>query len=166
MTTDPGLLSTPDVAVVTTALIAELLGVMGLSGKKWAKQLLSPLLQAPHRMSTLLVDLDRNTAQRGWYSSVNLFLTNFVTTIQINGAEGIPRDGPLMVASNHPAAYDVVILAAAIHRDDLKILASDIPSSKNYPTSLIISSLFRIIYRLALAQSALQYATCKMVVQF
>ena len=160
MTTDPNLSNTPDITVVTTALIAELLSVMGLRDKKWAKQLLSPILQAPaRRMSALLVDLDRNTAQHGWYSSVNLFLTNFVTTIQINGAEGIPRVGPLMVASNHPAAYDVVILAAAIHRDDLKILASDIPLVQKLPNIAghIIPVPYNLQARLSTVRSTIRH---------
>ncbi len=160
MTTNPNPSNTPDIAVVTTALITELLSVMGLSGKKWAKQLLSPILQGPAwRMSTLLVDLDRNTAQHGWNSSVNLFLTNFVTTIQIIGAEGIPRDGPLMVASNHPAAYDVVILAAAIRRDDLKILASDIPLVQKLPNIAdhIIPVPYNLQARLSTVRSTIRH---------
>jgi len=37
------------------------------------------------------------------------------------------------VVCNHPAALDVGILAAAIKRDDLKILVSDIPIVQMFP---------------------------------
>ena len=41
--------------------------------------------------------------------------------------ENLPREGPLIVASNHPGAYDSAALAASIPRPDVKIIVYEIP---------------------------------------
>jgi len=120
--------TTPEVKDVTNALFSQLMSVMGLKHPTWVTRCLYPFFFFPtQRMSRFLVDLDRNIAQNGWNLAVNQFLHHFVTSVHLQGEETIPKNGSLMVVCNHPAAYDVVILAACIQRDDLKILASDIP---------------------------------------
>jgi hypothetical protein len=84
-------------------------------------------------MSTICVDLDRNIATMGWNSAATNFLENFVTDVRLQGEKNIPSQGPLMVVCNHPAAYDVAILAASIKRDDLKILGSDVQIIRMLP---------------------------------
>jgi hypothetical protein len=84
-------------------------------------------------MSTICVDLDRNIANIGWNAAVNKFLDNFVTQVRLQGEKNIPTQGPLMVMCNHPAAYDVAILAASIKREDLKILGSDVQIIRMLP---------------------------------
>jgi hypothetical protein len=118
---------TPEVEAFTDAIFAQLMGVMGIKRPNWVSRLVFSILNSPvKRMSRLLVELDRNTAQNGWSSAVNQFLGNFITEVDLVGEEKIPRQGPLMVVCNHPAAYDAAILGACIQRDDLKMMASDI----------------------------------------
>ncbi len=125
---------TPEVNVITDALFSQLMNVMGLKRPNLVTRCLYPIFQSPaRRMSRLLVELDRNTAQNGWSSAVNLFTSKLVSDIRLIGEKAIPTSGPLMVICNHPAAYDVAILAAAIQRDDLKIIASDIPIVQMLP---------------------------------
>ncbi len=127
MTSDPHSFPTPQVSVITNALFSQLMRVMGLKHPNWITNLLYPIFSSPiKRMSGLLVELDRNIVQKGLSLAANQLLGNFVTQVQLHGTESIPKDGPLMVICNHPAAYDVVILIASIRRDDLKVLASDI----------------------------------------
>ena len=125
---------TPEVKVITDALFSQLMNVMGLKHPNWITRCLYLLFHSPvQRMSSLLVDLDRNTAQNGWNSAVKQFTGSLVDGVQLLGEDTIPKHGPLMVVCNHPAAYDVAILAAAIQRDDLKIIASDIPILQMLP---------------------------------
>ena len=53
---------------------------------------------------------------------------NITTTV--SGVENIPANGPLIIACNHPGAYDSAVLAAVIPRPDLKLLASDVPFTR------------------------------------
>ncbi len=132
--TGPSTLPTPEVGVIKEVLFAQLMKVMGFSRPNLLTRALFFLLNKPiSRMSHILVDLDRNIATHGWNSAATDFLANFLHDSQLSGQENIPLQGPLMVICNHPAAYDVAILASAIHRDDLKILASDIQLIQLFP---------------------------------
>ena len=52
----------------------------------------------------------------------------------MRGADAIPAVGPLVIASNHPGAYDsVAIIAHLPPRPDLMVLASDIPFLRRLP---------------------------------
>ncbi len=118
---------TPEVEVFTDALFAQILVVMGIKRPNWISRLVFLILNAPvKRMSRLLVELDRNTVQYGWSSAIKTLLDNFISEVDLVGEEKIPRQSPLMVVCNHPAAYDAAILGACIQRDDLKMMASDI----------------------------------------
>ncbi len=118
---------TPEVEAFTDALFAQLMIVMGIKRPNWVSRLVFFILNSPvKRMSRLLVELDTNTAKNGWSSAVKQLLDNFITEVELVGEEKIPRQGPLMVVCNHPAAYDAAILGACIRRDDLKMMASDI----------------------------------------
>jgi hypothetical protein len=157
---DPQASTTPEIKEVTDALFSQLMIVMGLKCSNWVARFLYPFFFFPiHRMSRLLVDLDRSIAQNGWCSAVNQFLGNFVTSIHLHGEETIPKNGPLMVVCNHPAAYDVVILAVCIQREDLKILASDIPIVQMLPNIAkhIIPVPYDIPARLQTVRSAIQH---------
>ena len=50
---------------------------------------------------------------------------------QARGLENVPAEGPLIIAANHPGAADSAAIGANAGRDDLKILASDVPFLKN-----------------------------------
>lgn len=124
----------PEVEEVMDALYAQLLGVMGIKHTNWLSRIVFSIFNSPvKRMSSLLVELDRNTAKNGWNSAVNQFLKHFIAEVDLIGEESIPLQGPLMVVCNHPAAYDAAILGACIKRDDLKMMASDIPLIQMFP---------------------------------
>jgi len=120
-------LNIADVNHVIKALQAEILGVMGLSNKAWAQALIAPLFRIPCRqLAEMLVRLDQDILRCGWSAGIGPFLAHFVKNVRVSGMESVPKEGPLLVASNHPAAYDVLILSKILGRDDLKIISSNI----------------------------------------
>lgn len=134
MTFDSPELSTPAVNDVIAALFSQVMSVMGLTPRNWIARCFYPLLYPPmRRLCRWLVELDRNIAQFGWNPAVNQFMSHLVTRLELHGEDNIPLKGPVMVACNHPAALDVVILAAAIHRNNMKIIISDIPIVQMLP---------------------------------
>jgi len=118
-----------------SAIQAEILGVLGLKEHARASRLLAPIFRLPaSRMASLLAELDNNVAKYGWQGGAQRFQTRFVQKAQVSGAESLPRQGPLLVVSNHPAAYDVIILAASLPRDDLKIISSPVSVAASLPS--------------------------------
>ncbi|RPI90790.1 MAG: hypothetical protein EHM40_17500, partial [Chloroflexi bacterium] len=60
-------------------------------------------------------------------------LPRFVKGHSARGLENIPPAGPLVIASNHPASIDSVVISAHVPRRDYKIIIGEIPFFKNLP---------------------------------
>src|SRR5512133_2666415 len=45
----------------------------------------------------------------------------------------LPAEGPVLVVSNHPGAYDSIAIISHIPRPDLKLLVSDVPFLRAFP---------------------------------
>ncbi len=151
---------TPEVEEITYTLFAQLQGVMGIKRPNWITRTIFSIFNTPvRRMSELLVELDRNTAQNGWNYAVKHFLEYFITEVELVGEERIPPQGALMVVCNHPAAYDAAILGACIKRDDLKMMASDIALIQMFPNirEHMIPVPYNIPARLQTVRSTIQH---------
>lgn len=112
---------------VSFAIVSEIMGVLMLRDKHWARSVVGTIFQIPvQRMAERLILLDENVAAHGWSAAMGLFLRNFVADYQVKGVENVPSNGPLLVICNHPGSYDMPILSTVMGRDDLKVIASDI----------------------------------------
>jgi hypothetical protein len=160
MINDPTQSNTPDVQVVTDVLFSQIMSVMGLKHPSWISRILYFFLSSPvKRMSAMVVELDQNIYQEGCNKAAIKFMANFVTDVDVRGAENIPKQGPLLLMCNHPAAYDVIILAASIQRDDLKILGSDVQFIKKLPNiaNIIIPVPYHIPSRLQTVRASINH---------
>ncbi len=88
-----------------------------------------------YRFSELATIFEDRLVKEGWQKASAWFVTHFVGKIQAKGMAELPKQGPLIVASNHPGAYDSLVISSMIPRDDLKIIASDIPFVKKLPNT-------------------------------
>jgi Acyltransferase len=119
---------TADLQIVTAEIESEIFGVMGLAPDSWMRRVLGPIFRFPtRRIAGYIVDLDHDVAAHGWCAGASAFLSRFVDNVRVSGLENVPKEGPLLVVSNHPAAYDVIILASILGREDLKIISSNAP---------------------------------------
>jgi hypothetical protein len=78
-----------------------------------------------------MAEVDRRVALNGIVDAAQWLLTQIVTGVDARGTDHIPRTGPVLIASNHPGAYDIVALIASIGRDDIKIIASDVSFTRS-----------------------------------
>ena len=116
------------------AIITEIMGIMSLRDKPWARPVLGSVLQLPVRLlAEKLMRLEENVAAQGWSAAMGMFLSDFVTDYRVRGLENVPKTGPLLVVCNHPGSYDMPILSTVMGRDDLKIIASDISIVRQLP---------------------------------
>jgi hypothetical protein len=110
-------------SISTEALVA-----LGLPRTGLLQVLLRPLVWPPsQRFARVAAEFDRRVALYGLTEAARWALPIFVKDTRASGTEHIPATGPLVVASNHPGSYDVLLIAASLGRDDLKILVSDVP---------------------------------------
>lgn len=117
-------------------LVFELNKSLGFQKGGLSHALLKPLVWKPmYRFSELATIFEKRLVQEGWQKASAWFVTHFVDQIRAKGMPELPKQGPLIVASNHPGAYDSLVISSMIPRDDLKIIASDIPFVKKLPNT-------------------------------
>jgi hypothetical protein len=85
------------------------------------------LLHIPaQRFAELGAGFDEQLGRGGFAAAARWVLPHFVRAWRATGAEHIPRQGPLLMVANHPGTYDVLVIAAQVPREDLKVVAGDI----------------------------------------
>ena len=53
--------------------------------------------------------------------------------VEVTGADQLPREGPLLLAANHPGLGDVLAILATVERADLRVVAADYPLLRALP---------------------------------
>lgn len=115
-------------------LVYELNKSMGFRKNGVLQPILKPLVWKPMiRFSELATKFDHRIVNEGFQKASAWFISNFVDRVRALGVENLPTKGPLLIASNHPGAYDSLIITAHLPRDDVKFIASDIPFVKKLP---------------------------------
>jgi hypothetical protein len=112
----------------TQHIILEVYKALGLNPLGWYRRLLDPLFRFPaSRFCRIAMAFDRQVAQNGFTHAACWTLPNFVKGVDFIGLDTIPKEGPLLVVSNHPGTVDGLCIAAGLARDDLRIVASGMP---------------------------------------
>ena len=110
------------------SLLDEIVKSVGLPQTKFWRTIFSPFFWIPtQRFSHVGARFDAIVARSGFHDAMRDLQSFFVHDVKVSGIENIPLSGPVLVLSNHPGTYDAVVLSAQIPRDDVKIVASDIP---------------------------------------
>jgi len=74
------------------------------------------------RFSRIFAEADERAQREGLPGAGESLARSLNVSVTSTGQAGIPAQGPLLVVSNHPGAYDSVALCASIPRPDLKII--------------------------------------------
>jgi len=113
---------------IRRTMIDEIFNAMGLPRRGWLRPALWPFAWAPaDRFARLVHNFEVTCAEIGFTEAARELLEHFIRQVNVNGAEYIPPDGPLLIASNHPGAMDALAIAASLPREDLKIVVSSVP---------------------------------------
>jgi hypothetical protein len=116
-------------------IVREMLIAVGRAPDGVALRLLGPFLRIPAtRFARLIAGTDAVVGRSTMTEGAQWLLSQLVAGVKVRGAKTIPAVGPLLVASNHPGAYDsVAIIANLPPRTDLMVLASDVPFLRRVP---------------------------------
>jgi Acyltransferase len=118
----------PTPEALKSHLIYEICQAAGLRVGGWQQRALAAALHRPlDSIACLFSDIDVTIGRDGIDAGFAKLLCRFVKDPRINGAENLPAEGPLIIASNHPGAYDVLLIGSTLGRRDLCIMTSTVP---------------------------------------
>jgi hypothetical protein len=125
----------PDfVAQVRRAVTQEIYYALGLPRHWWGRRLLDPLFYLPaQRFAQKAARFDDEVARLGFAAAARNILRGIVERVGLYGAERIPAQGPVLLASNHPGAYDSFSLVTGLQRNDLRVVASGVDFTRSLP---------------------------------
>lgn len=120
--------------ILANDLVFELNKSLGFRKDGILQPILKSMVWKPMlRFSELATHFDYRVVQEGFQKASAWFISHFVDRVRELGVENLPAEGPLVVAANHPGAYDSLVITSCIPRDDVKIISSDIPFVKKLP---------------------------------
>lgn len=121
------------VARLSRLIRDEIVKAFGPLASGWSRRPIEWLFRIPaQRFAHLGAEFDLHLARGGFAEAARRLLPRFVSDWRAYGTEHVPRQGPLLVVSNHPGAYDVLVIAANLGRDDLKVVAGAIPFLQSF----------------------------------
>lgn len=125
---------TQEIERLKETLIYELTKALALPQKAWAKNAVRFVFgKAALAAAKVGVGLDRAVAEGGLTAGARWLLPRFVKSHEARGEERIPSSGPLVIAANHPASVDSILISAHINRADYKAIIGDIPFFQHLP---------------------------------
>jgi hypothetical protein len=116
------------VDALTRINTAEFIEALGLGHVRRGRSALERLCRpAAQQIACDMAQFDAILGVRGLHYGANEVLTKLVKRLEVTGADRIPRDGPLLIAANHPGLSDVLAIFATCDRADLRIVAPEYP---------------------------------------
>ncbi len=150
-----------EIAALSESLVDELVTAVGLPKIAFWHNLFWRLSRGlTDRFATLGVTFDRMLASDGLPKASQYALTYFCNPIPVSGTEHIPLTGSLLVVSNHPGAYDVLIILSKLVRKDIHWISSEIPFLDKLPhirEHILFASRTDMIHRMAAMRGAIRH---------
>lgn len=122
---------------ITRILCGEMFRALGFSNEGWIARTFSPLIWKPiHRFSNIAAGFDQIVREQDFKEASKWILPNFVDGVKVAGAKQVPSEGPLIIAANHPGAFDSLVITANLSRSDVKIIVNiPLPFIKKLPAT-------------------------------
>jgi 1-acyl-sn-glycerol-3-phosphate acyltransferase len=113
---------------LTQVCVEDLISAFGLGGARYGRVLMESFSRLPaRRLARQIMTYDEIVGESGLGAGGEWALKKLSHHSRFEGQENVPRDGPLLLVSNHPGLADAVALFAATPRDDLRVIAADRP---------------------------------------
>jgi hypothetical protein len=121
---------------LTRLCVEDLISAFGLGGVSYGRAVMESISRIPaRRLARQILTYDRIVGESGLGTGGAWALKRLSRNTSIEGQENVPREGPLLLVSNHPGLADAVALFAATPRDDLRVIAADRPFLEALPNT-------------------------------
>ena len=119
-----------------SSLLEDMLKDLRSTRTKWLGRLLHFVAwPSVNRFAKISATFDDYVKNFGFNEAMRRIMPYFVSDIHVHGENNVPKEGPLLVVSNHPGTYDSIAISAALPRNDLKIIAFGFPFLRRLPTA-------------------------------
>ncbi|HET7480444.1 MAG TPA: 1-acyl-sn-glycerol-3-phosphate acyltransferase [Rubrobacteraceae bacterium] len=113
---------------LTRVCVDDLFSAFGLREKRRSRAALEAVARIPaRRLARQVLTYDAIVGDSGLGAGGAWALKQLARRAEVEGAESVPLEGPLLVVSNHPGLADAVALFAATPRPDLRVIAAERP---------------------------------------
>ena len=113
---------------LTQACVDDVISAFGLGGVRRGRTLFESISRIPaRRLARQVLTYDRIVGESGLGTGGAWALKRLSRNSVIEGQDNVPREGPLLLVSNHPGLADAVALFTAAPRDDLRVIAAARP---------------------------------------
>jgi Acyltransferase len=121
---------------LTRLCVEDLISAFGLGRVSHGRAVMESISRIPaRRLARQILTYDRIVGESGLGTGGAWALKRLSRNTSIEGQENVPREGPLLLVSNHPGLADAVALFAATPRDDLRVIAADRPFLEALPNT-------------------------------
>ena len=121
---------------LTQVCVDDLISAFGLGEVSHGRAVMQSISRIPaRRLARQILTYDRIVGESGLGTGGAWALKRLSRNTSIEGQEYVPRDGPLLLVSNHPGLADAVALFAATPRNDLRVIAADRPFLEALPNT-------------------------------
>ena len=133
----PALGYSEQIDTLTRVCVDDLLSAFGLSGLRRGRRPLELLSRIPaRRLARQIAIYDRIVGESGLGAGGAWALERMARHVVIEGREHVPREGSLLLVSNHPGLADAAALFTSISRPDLRVIAAQWPLLDALPNTL------------------------------
>jgi len=124
------------IEVLTRVCAEDLLSAFGLDGLRHGGRPLELLCRIPaRRLARQVATYDRIVGEAGLGAGGAWALERMTRRVEAEGQENVPREGPLLLAANHPGLADTMALFATTPRSDLRVVAAERPFLEALPNT-------------------------------
>jgi len=129
----------PDPQLVTRirrAITKEIYLAFGRPEQWWGRRFLDPILWLPaQRFAVRAAQFDQDVSGPGLSAAARNILQGFVENVCVHGAENVPEQGPVLLAGNHPGAYDGLAIMTGLRRKDIHLVVSGVDFTRSLPVT-------------------------------
>ena len=120
--------SSAQMETLTRVCTDDLISAFGLGNVRVGRAALERISRPPARwLAKQIATYDEVVGRAGLGAGGTWAMQRMARRAEIVGAASVPREGPVLIVSNHPGLADAVALFSAIPRDDLRVIAAGRP---------------------------------------